>query len=292
MHPSMEGPGHRLREFEGEQGVVLRADAWGDPASPPVLFLHGGGQTRGAWGNAAEEVAGRGYHAVSADLRGHGDSDWAPGGDYGAATMARDVRRVATALGGLPVAVGASLGGLVSLLAEGELEGHALRALVLVDIAPRMELEGVERILAFMRARPEGYASLEEAADAVAAYLPHRPRPKDLSGLARNMRRTPEGRWTWHWDPRFLEHATAVGIAEEQHQRFDAAARRIAVPTLLVRGRMSDVVSEEGVREFLRAVPHAQYVDVSRAGHMVAGDRNDAFTDAVVAFLDRLDPDL
>jgi pimeloyl-ACP methyl ester carboxylesterase len=268
--------------------VRLRGDAWGDPSHPPVLFLHGGGQTRGAWAGAAQAVALAGHHVVSLDHRGHGESDWPPDGDYASATIAEDVRAVAAALGAPPVTVGASLGGLVSLLAEGEGEGGVLRALVLVDITPRMELEGVERILAFMRGHPEGFASVEEAAAAVARYLPHRPPPKDLSGLARNLRRTPDGRYVWHWDPRFLEHATAVGITEESHRRFDAAARRLRIPTLLVRGRMSEVVSEQGVRELLEAVPHAEHVDISKAGHMVAGDRNDAFTDAVLEFIRRL----
>lgn len=281
---------HAIRHFEGASGVRLVADAWGDPAATPVLFLHGGGQTRGAWGGTAEAVAARGYYAVSVDHRGHGESDWAPDGDYHTATIAEDVRRIARALGSPPVAVGASLGGLVSLIAEGERTGpyHVLRALVLVDITPRMEIAGVKRILDFMRARPEGFANIEEAADAVAEFLPQRPRPRDLSGLERNLRLTPEGRYVWHWDPAFLRPATDVGIAEEQYRRFDAAARKITVPTLLVRGRMSEVVSDESVRQFLESVPHARFVDVSKAGHMVAGDRNDAFTEAVVAFLSEL----
>ncbi|MFW5925717.1 MAG: alpha/beta fold hydrolase [Myxococcota bacterium] len=283
----MHDPSHEVRIFEGAGGLRLRADAWGDPSRPPVLFLHGGGQTRGAWGSTARRVAQHGYHAVSVDHRGHGESDWDPAGDYRAGTMAEDVCRIVTQLGRPPVSVGASLGGLVSLLAEGESDETVLRSLVLVDIAPRMEVDGVKRILHFMRSRPEGFGSLEEAADAVAEYLPNRPRPRDLSGLERNLRRTPDGRYVWHWDPRFLEHATATGIADASRRRFDAAARRLRVPTLLVRGGMSDVVSEEGAREFLERVPHADYVDVSKAGHMVAGDRNDAFSQTVLAFLHR-----
>jgi non-heme chloroperoxidase len=136
-----------------------------------------------------------------------------------------------------------------------------------------------------MHARPEGFDSLQEAADAVAAFLPDRPRPIDLSGLAKNLRRGPDGRLRWHWDPRWLEagngHTDAIADLAE-------AARRIAVPTLVIRGRSSDVVSSEGLREFRSLVPHAEYDDVEGAGHMVAGDRNDAFTDAVVSFLLRV----
>ena len=61
----------------------------------------------------------------------------------------------------------------------------------------------------------------------------------------------------------------------------------LKVPTLLVRGRQSDVLTEEGVRDFLQLVPHADYADIAGADHMVSGDRNDAFNDAVFAFLER-----
>ena len=118
----------------------------------------------------------------------------------------------------------------------------------------------------------------------------HRPRPKDLSGLAKNLRLGEDGRYRWHWDPAFLRRRRRDGVTNlPSAERHLAAARRLAVPTLLVRGRLSDVISMEGVNEFLEAVPKAEFVDVSDAGHMVAGDRNDAFTDAVVGFLDGLD---
>ena len=60
---------------------------------------------------------------------------------------------------------------------------------------------------------------------------------------------------------------------------------------LVVRGAQSDLVSPEGVQEFVDAVPGARYVDVADAGHMVAGDQNDHFTTAVLDFLDTLRTD-
>jgi pimeloyl-ACP methyl ester carboxylesterase len=142
----------------------------------------------------------------------------------------------------------------------------------------------VQRIVAFMKHRPEGFGSLEEAADSIAAYRQHRARPSDLAGLAKNLRRGEDGRWRWHWDPRFLseERRARTSLTPD---RLLGAARGLRVPTLLVRGRISDVVSPEGAAEFQAAVPHARYADVSGAGHMVAGDRNDLFTDAVLEFL-------
>ena len=62
----------------------------------------------------------------------------------------------------------------------------------------------------------------------------------------------------------------------------------INVPTLLIRGGSSDVVSPEGVKDFLKLLPTAQFIDVADAGHMVAGDKNDIFTDAVMNFLGKI----
>jgi non-heme chloroperoxidase len=272
-----------LRLF-GRDHIELAADAYGDPSHPPVLLLHGGGQTRFAWGGTAAQLAAEGWYAVSMDLRGHGESAWDEAGDYSVESFVDDVRAVVPQLGAKPVLVGASLGGIASLLAEGEGDGALCAALVLVDIAPKIEGPGALRIIGFMQGSAGGFASIEEAADAVAAYLPHRERPSDLSGLAKNLRQLPDGRLRWHWDPRFLEpgHGPRPG---QEPDRLRAAARKLRVPTLLVRGKLSDLLSEEGAQEFLALVPHARYADVSDAGHMVAGDRNDRFSAAVIEFL-------
>ena len=280
--------------FAGDGTVTLRGEAWGDPAARPVLLLHGGGQTRHSWAGAGRELARAGWRAIALDLRGHGESDWDPDGAYRPDHFAADLRAVARSLPEPPVAVGASLGGMAALLAEGE-DGGVLAGVVLVDIAPRIEPGGVERIVSFMLAKPEGFASLEEAADAVAGYRRHRGRPTDLAGLRKNLRQDAEGRWRWHWDPAFIDRGRLGKIEALRDRqtigtfhdpdRMLRAARNLEVPVLLVRGRASDVVAEEGARELLDAVPHARYADVSDAGHMVAGDRNDAFNAAVIGFL-------
>jgi non-heme chloroperoxidase len=265
-------------------GIEIAADAFGDPAGEPVVFLHGGGQTRHAWGGTARELAGKGWYALSLDLRGHGESSWSAAGDYRLDAFIADLRTVLAGLGRPAAVVGASLGGMTALLAAGEEPRTEVAALVLVDIAPRIEHAGAQRIVSFMLSRPEGFASLEEAADAVAAYQPHRKRPRDTRGLEKNLRLGPDERWRWHWDPRFLS-STGGPAASNTPGRLDAAARALTAPALLVRGRLSDLLSEEGARHFLELAPHARYVDVSDAGHMVAGDRNDLFTRAVIDFL-------
>ena len=270
-------------------GLELAADLYGDETDPPVLMLHGGGQTRHAWGGAAATFAARGRFAISIDLRGHGHSDWSADGVYTMDRFAGDVRTIASSLGRPPALVGASLGGLSSLAAVGESPSPLATCLVLVDVAPRVETEGRVKIQSFMRGGMRGFDTLEDAADSIAAYLPHRPRPGNLDGLRKNLRQRGDGRWYWHWDPRWLGNNEGVdgqgGLV--RHERLCAAARNVTIPTLLVRGRMSDIVSDASVRELQELIPHAEVVDIADAGHMVAGDKNDVFNDAVIDFVDR-----
>lgn len=278
-------------EFLGRDGIRLAGEQAGDPCAVPVILMHGGGQTRHAWAGTALRLAAAGYYVLSYDARGHGDSEWSANGDYSADALIADLRAVAQTLAAPPVLIGASMGGMTSMVALGELGPSFARALVLVDIAARLEPSGVARVLDFMRAHTAGFASLDDALDAVAAYNPHRPRPRDTKGLSKNLRLR-DGRWYWHWDPRFLDHATRTqaGEALVQQERREAAARKITVPTLLVRGGSSDVVSPEGARALQELIPHAELADVAEAGHMVAGDRNDLFSDAVIDFLHRRVP--
>ena len=281
-------------ELRGRDGNLLVGDVVGDPSDPPVVLFHGGGQTRHSWGTTLANLGAHGWRAYSVDLRGHGDSEWAADGDYSMDAFAGDIVAVAQSLAAAPALVGASLGGISSLAAIGEHPAlKVARALVLVDVAPRIEVAGRERIGQFMVEHMEsGFGSLDEVADAIQRYNPHRPRPTNLGGLEKNLRRRDDGRWYWHWDPVFI--TGPLGGPDETRsslidpERLQAAARGLDVPTLLVRGRQSDLLSEEGARELLELVPQASYVNVAGAGHMVAGDRNDVFNDAVVSFLDEV----
>ncbi len=277
--------------FEGEGGVRLAADAEGPWTGRPVVLLHGGGQTRHSWGGTSRALAERGYLAIALDARGHGDSDWSKDSDYSIDAYAADLRSVLRQLGRPAALVGASLGGLTALLACGEEPRVDGTALVLVDVTPRMREDGRQRIGDFMRARPEGFASLEEAADAVSAYMPNRPRPKDVSGLAKNLRLGEDGRYRWHWDPAFLEGTSLMRTTSEP-RRFEAAAAAVSLPMLLVRGSVSEIVADEDVAALRAVAPAMEFVDVEGAGHMVAGDRNDVFAAAAIGFLERTYPHL
>lgn len=274
----------REMRFRGGDGVELVAEVHGDASAPPVILLHGGGQTRHAWKNTAQGLARHGYRAIAADLRGHGDSGWSPDGAYSLARFVADLRIVAASCRQPPVLIGASLGGVTGLLAEGE-GPSLLSALVLVDVTPTVRFSGVDRIRQFMGARADdGFASVEAAAEAIAAYLPQRQRPRSLDGLRKNLRRSADGRYRWHWDPALLQFSDTE-LTPALGDRLSAAARRLRLPVLLVRGGASELVAREDVERFLELVPAARYVDVASAGHMVAGDLNDRFGSAVLDFL-------
>lgn len=278
--------GLKPERLEGSGGVSLAADVGGHPDHPAVIFMHGGGQTRASWGDAAATLVHSGYYVISLDLRGHGDSGWPDAGaGYALDDFVGDLLSVIAPLPAPPTLVGASLGGVTALAAIGESARTIANGLVLVDVVPRVDPEGAAHVGRFMSSNKHGFASVDEAADAVAAYLPHRPRPKDVSGLKKNLRTDANGRLYWHWDPNFLDSANRKPLAD--YERLMAAARKVRVPTLLVRGASSEIVTSEGAREFLDCLPSAEFIEIAGARHMVAGDKNNAFNAAVFDFLDR-----
>ncbi|MEL6967801.1 MAG: alpha/beta fold hydrolase, partial [Pseudomonadota bacterium] len=255
-----QGPNEQIVRFAGTEGNSLVASYYPAVESSAeehgravALFMHGGGQTRHSWQGAAQKLAGQGVDAFSLDARGHGESDWLESGAYRLDDFVGDLAAVANALKRqyrrAPIVIGASMGGLSAMRLH-EVHGTDLfEAVVLVDITPRMERSGVDRIIGFMGERvADGFASVEEAADAIAAYLPGRARPKSLEGLSKNLRQRDNGRYYWHWDPAFVtgkHNITHKG--EDSYALLEDAVRKITVPTLLVRGSKSELVSEGAV---------------------------------------------
>ena len=261
-------------------GLQLAVTAAGPENGQPILLCH-------AWQSRVEALGKAGYRALAFDHRGHGDSGWSE--DYNIDLFSGDVLHLARQQTQAPIIVGASLGGIAAMLANATDAGEISQALVLVDIAPRSNPEGVERILNFMASRPDGFANLEEAADAVAEYQPHRKQRSDPSGLKKNLRQRDNGRWYWHWDPKALAAFQRETGNEMGPDLIYAAAEQLSQPVLLVRGSMSDVINEEITAEFQARIPHSQVVEVGGAGHMVAGDRNDIFSQTILDFLLGLD---
>jgi pimeloyl-ACP methyl ester carboxylesterase len=275
--------------FRGVDDLNLIGDEWNRGAAsaegrPTILMLHGGGQNRHSWKNTGQILADTGFHVIALDSRGHGDSDRSPTANYTVETLCSDILQVLYQIGRPVALVGASMGGLTGILAAHEAGPELVAKLILVDVVPRFEKDGSARIRDFMFGNVDGFASLEDAADAVAAYLPHRPKPRSPEGLKKNLRLR-DGRWYWHWDPAFLtkpqdDPFTRMDMLEQ-------AAINLQIPILLIRGKLSDVVSAEGVEDFLSKVPRAEFVELAEAGHTAAGDDNDAFTEVVVRFVNQ-----
>lgn len=280
-------------EFNGAEENYLKGNIYANQyenKTPIVLFMHGAGQTRHSWKGAAQSVAGNGIRTITLDARGHGESQWVDTQNYTMVDYTKDLvcvcGQIKQKFESLPIIVGASMGGMSAMLAMMETEVKLFSAVILVDVTPRPNPEGVARIQGFMKERIEdGFESVEEAAQCIAAFLPERPTPKSLEGLSRNLREK-NGRYYWHWDPAFWSGRHPFN---ENHEKYMEAmwegCRKMQFPILLVRGAKSELVSSEAVREFQRKVPNAEFVDVAHAGHMVAGDQNDAFIKELKQFI-------
>jgi pimeloyl-ACP methyl ester carboxylesterase len=269
------------QSLTSRDGLRLSA-ARGDGAGPGVLLAHGFGQTRQAWVQTQRRLSDAGHANLAWDARGHGQSDRNPAPSrYSGEQLVDDVTTAAAALGTAPVLVGASMGGLTGLMAQSR--ERLFSAMVLVDITPRWEAAGVERILGFMNAHPEGFDSFEHAAEQIAAYLPHRREKKTPAQLAHLLNARPDGRLAWHWDPRLLSEF--IPSTDNLQHLIEDACRQLDIPVLLVSGGRSDLVTSRTVEHFLELAPHARHVQLPDATHMVAGDDNDAFTETLLHFL-------
>ena len=268
-------------EFASGDGLRLSGSRLFLPG-PQVLLAHGFGQTRHSWAGTQERLGNAGFGSLAWDMRGHGESQFNPADHlYSVSDFMGDHLAAAGLVGGQPVLVGASMGGLTGLMTQAN---HSVfSALVLVDVTPRWEAAGMQRIHDFMTAHPDGFESYDHAARVIHDYLPHRRARKSDEQLAKLLRRDDRQRLHWHWDPRLLSEF----VANSQHLQETIAeqARKIEVPVLLISGGRSDLVSDDTIAHFLERVPHATHVRLPEATHMLAGDDNDAFTDAVLAFL-------
>ena len=274
--------------FKGHGDIKIAADVWGSNNQELVILLHGGGQTRHAWRDTGKKLAEAGYHSVALDLRGHGDSEWHADGDYSIRAYKDDLVSIINEIGKPARLVGASLGGMASLVLAGdEINSDLCTALIMVDIGIYPDPVGSDRIVSFMLSGEKGFDSLENVAKSISNYLPHRKKPKDLEGLKKNLRLKSDGRYYWHWDPRFIRRRPG----SRDRRYFDLqlkAAEKVTIPTLLIRGALSDVVTKEDVDYFLSVISHAKFVEIEKAAHMIAGDRNDIFAEEAIKFLKSL----
>ena len=237
-----------VSQFKGFGGVVIRGDMRGDPDDPLVLLVHGGGQTRDIWNDAAAALVRAGRQVIALDLRGHGESEWPADGRYEFGAYVEDLRAILAQLPSRPVIVGASLGGWIAAVAVGEDGGHLASGLILADAPPDLDLSNIREAAGTLRAASE----------------------------------TARGAW----DPRMPERFDL----EDALGRFKAAAPRIRVPALFVRGALSDITDAASASRIAGQIPAAEYAEIGEAGHLVASDRGDLFSAALLDFLERRIP--
>jgi pimeloyl-ACP methyl ester carboxylesterase len=273
----------RLFSFQTSDGLTLAGECAGRFGAPSVVLLHGIGQTRNSWRSAQRELVERGYYVVSLDARGHGESQWADDAAlYDFTLLTDDLASIVSMLPNKPAIVGASMGGLTAMYALGSQPDFAA-VLILVDIVPRPEKAGADRVLRFMHAHPHGFADLKEAAAAVGAYNPDRPTPRSIHGLAKSLRQSADGRLRWHWDPKFVDKMWQDKM--HKPELLLRNCRRFSKPVMLVRGLKSDIVSDESIYELRESLPQLLVFDIAAAGHMIVGDKNELFNVAVIEFL-------
>lgn len=270
----------KSRRFTGD-GIVLVGDELGQHGDPLVLMLHGGGQSRVSWRRAGRQLSEEGYHVVALDTRGHGESDWAPDGDYAFTRYAADLAAVIREIGQPAVVVGASHGGLSALVAASAYP-ELFRALVLADVTPWLDEEHADSMRDSLREAAKGFANVDEAARMVDRFRGTTPRAS-TKGLRAHMRRGSDGRLYWRWDPRFIDdnfvrHAGEGGYLVE-------AARALKLPVLLMHAQLSNIVDLSQIDAFRGAVPSLRVAQVDGIGHMAEGDDNIAYLPALTEFL-------
>jgi pimeloyl-ACP methyl ester carboxylesterase len=289
--PLGEDPGAapRTTTFAVADGVALAGEFRGDPDERLLVFLHGAGQSGSSWTRAAVRLASAGWRTLTLDLRGHGASDRAPGGRYAVDDLRDDVVAVLEAVDEPAAIVGASMGGWLAILVAAALPREAVRGIVLADSAHRGDETGGAGLLEFVRGAADGYASAQDAADALAAVALGGGAPPDPARL-RHVLRSADGRLWWHWDPAFAELWGAVDSTSHA-ERVLAAARTLDCPLLLARGADSRLITDEIATEFCDRVPAARRIDLPGVGHMFSGDDNAVFVEAIGPFLTAITSD-
>ncbi|RMF93975.1 MAG: alpha/beta hydrolase [Nitrospinota bacterium] len=273
--------------FVTANGLRFHYLEWGEPHNPPILMLHGFAQTCHSWDFVALSLCDR-FRVLALDQRGHGDSEWAPDGDYSPAAFQRDLHAVVQALNLHDfVLIGLSMGGR-NAFSYAANHPERVKALVIVDAAPETRRAGVEHIRRFVQSTDE-LDSFEDFVERVRQYNPRRPVEQLRGSLQHNLKQLPNGKWTWKYDRVLRAPGRPMGSDPAYTQRLWGYLEALQCPTLVVRGAESDVVALETAERMHQRIPNSTLVTVERAGHLVPGDNPAGFVQAVTAFLATLE---
>ena len=263
-------------------GINLHYLDWGTAGSPPLVLLHGLRGHAQVWDDVAESLCGD-YHVYALDQRGRGDTDHAPGGDYSTDAFVADLAGFVDAIGlDKFILFGHSMGGRNSMAFAGRYP-QRLERLCIVDIGPRIEPAGGNRITGELRDLPPEFDGFEDALAHVQTgnrFASERVMRRRLAGQTRTL---PNGKIGWKFDPAIREqriNGTAAPAVD-----LWPALPRIACPTLVVRGTETDLLTPETARQMVDTLPQGELVEIPRAGHMVFEDNPDDFIAAVKGWL-------
>ena len=264
-------------------GLLFHYLDWGNQGADTILFLHGALQQGHSWDFVSLSLCSD-YHVIALDARGHGDTEWAPDGDYSLEAHQQDLEGLVDALGlHRFILVGHSMGGRNAYVFASR-HPDSLKALAVVDTGPDMGRAGESRVRAF-RELPDELDSYEEFADRVQSYT-GRPREQVLGALKYSIRKRSDGKWTWKYDKAL--RAPGFRPGSWNSDRLWECVSQVRCPTLLVRGGDSDFFLPEVMDRMLQLIPGSTGAVVPGAGHLVAGDRPAAFVVALRTLLDRV----
>ena len=255
---------------------------WGTKGLRPILFLHGGALTAHTWDLCCLALRDE-FHCIALDQRGHGDTDWAPDADYSIGAQREDIRGFADRLGlDRFMLVGQSMGA-INGLAFAVTHPERLSALVMIDAGPEVRRRGSSRIREFVNggAKPE---TLEEIIERALAFNPRRDPQILRRSLMHNLRRQPDGSWSWKYDrSRFqrLDHDTHLA----ERRRLADNLAKVTCPALVIRGAESDVFHQDDAERLAKNFPDGRQITIAQAGHTVQGDNPKDLVAALREFL-------
>ena len=294
LHDAARAMGVKFtKEFEPRDrtveanGLTFHYLEWGDPSNPPALLLHGFAQTCHSWDFISLSLADR-FHVHALDQRGHGDSSWAPDGNYSPETQQTDIHGVVEALDLRDfLLMGLSMGGRNSFTYAAN-HPERVKALVVVDAAPENMAAGGQNIRRFVQGDDE-LPSVESFVDRVLEFNPRRDRSQVRGSIRHNLKQLPSGKWTWKYDKLLRSSNRPLRGDDGLSERLWSYLGQLKCPTLVVRGSHSDIVAQNTFEEMSSRIPLGRVVTVENAGHIVPGDNPAGFQAAVLSFVDGLD---
>ncbi|MCY4415108.1 MAG: alpha/beta hydrolase [Chloroflexi bacterium] len=263
-------------------GINIHYLDWGTEDKPPMVLLHGLRGHARVWEDVAESLCGD-FHVYSVDQRGRGDTDHAPGGDYSTEAFVADVAGFVDAIGlDKFVLFGHSMGGRNSMAFAGKYP-ERLEALCIVDIGPKIEPSGGNRITEELRSLPPQFDTFEAALAHVQTGNRFASEPVMRRRLTGQTQTLPDGNLGWKFDPAIREqriNGTAAPAVD-----LWPALEKITCPTLVVRGTETDLLTRETAQQMIDTLAQGSLVEIERAGHMVFEDNPADFIAAVKGWL-------